>query len=86
MRPYIHPRDEQLDDPRLLGREQLVPQRVELQQRFPRLGLGDGVVLGPRRAPGAHDDLGLPEHAAQLVDDHRLDLRRGDAADRTCGP
>ena len=49
--PHVHPLDQQLHDPRLLGREQFVPQRVELQQRLPRLVLGDVVLLGPRRAP-----------------------------------
>ena len=35
-----------------------------------------------RGAPGADDDLRLPEHAAQLLDDHRLDLGRRHPADR----
>ena len=34
--PHVDPLDQQLDDPRLLGREQLVPQRLELVQRLPR--------------------------------------------------
>ena len=80
--PHLDPLDQQLHDPRLLGREQLVPQRVELQQRLPRLVLGDVVLLGPRRAPRADDDLRLPEDAAQLVDDRRLDLGRRHPPDR----
>ena len=80
--PHVDPLDQQLHDPRLLGREQLVPQRVELQQRLPHLVLGDVVLLGPRRAPRADDDLRLPEDAAQLVDDRRLDLRRRHPPDR----
>ena len=45
-------------------------------QRLARLVLGDVILLRPRRAPRAYDDLRLPEDAAQLVDDRRLDLRR----------
>jgi hypothetical protein len=30
VQPHVHPLDEQLHDPRVLGGEQLVPQRVEL--------------------------------------------------------
>ncbi len=37
MHPHIDPLDQQLHDPRLLGREQLIPQRVELQQPLQRL-------------------------------------------------
>ena len=51
------PLDEQLNDARLLGREELVPQRVELQERVPNLRLGDAVVLRVRAAPGPNYDL-----------------------------
>ena len=34
-----------MHDPRLLGRKQLIPQRVELQQRVPNLVLGDVALL-----------------------------------------
>jgi hypothetical protein len=34
--PHIDPLDQQLHDPRLLGREELVPQRIELGERSPR--------------------------------------------------
>ena len=37
---------------------------------------------GPRRAPGADDDLWLAEHSTQLVDDRGLDLRRRHPPDR----
>ena len=47
-----------------------------------RLVLGDVVLLGPRRTPCGDDDLRLPKDAAQLVDDHRLDLGRQEHADR----
>jgi hypothetical protein len=36
LRPHVDPLDQQLDDPRLLGGEQLLPQRFELQQRLVR--------------------------------------------------
>jgi hypothetical protein len=48
--PQVDPIDQEVHDPSLLAREQLVPQRVELQQRLPRLVPGDVVPLGPRRA------------------------------------
>ena len=78
----IHPLDQQLHDPRLLGGKELAPQRVELGERLPRLVLGDVVLLGPRGAPRPDDDLRLPEDAAQLVDHRPLDLRRRHAPDR----
>jgi hypothetical protein len=54
--PHVDPLDQQLHGPRLLGREQLVPQRIELQQHLPRRVLGDVVRLGSRRAPRADDE------------------------------
>ena len=42
---HIDPLDQQLDDARLLGREQLVPQRIEADQRLADLRLGDAAVL-----------------------------------------
>ena len=55
---------------------------IELLQRRAGVGLGDVVGVGARRLPCARHDLGLAEHGAQLVDDRRLDLARGHAADR----
>ena len=82
MHPHVHPLHQQLRDPRLLGREQPVPQRVMRQHRLPRLLLGYVVLLGARRPPGADDDPRLPEDAPQLVDGRRLDLGRRHAPDR----
>ena len=49
--PDRHLLDQQLHDPRLLGREQLVPERVELRERLAHLGLGDvRRLLRARRA------------------------------------
>ena len=61
----------------------LVPQRIELRERLPRLDLGEVVLLGPGRTPRADDDLGLPEDAAQLVDQRRLDICRRHPSGRT---
>jgi hypothetical protein len=44
----VHPLHQQPDDARLLGREQLVPQRVKPMQRFARLRLDQVGRLGPR--------------------------------------
>jgi hypothetical protein len=35
LHPHIDPLDQQLHDPRLLGREQLIPQRIDLGKRRP---------------------------------------------------
>jgi hypothetical protein len=59
MGPQIYPVDQQLHDPRLFGQAEFDPQRIELQQCLPRLVLVDGILLGPRRAPCADDDLRL---------------------------
>jgi hypothetical protein len=80
--PDVDPLDQQLHDPRLLGREQLVPQGIELEQRLARRVVGDFVLLRAGCAPRANDDLRLPEDAAQLIDDRGLYLRRRHAANR----
>jgi hypothetical protein len=54
----LDPLDQQLDDARLLGREDLVPERVELKERVLDLRLGDGVVLAARGPPGADQTSG----------------------------
>ena len=82
MHTHVDPLDQKLHDARLLDREERVPKWVELLQRLPRLVLGDVILLGPHCAPRADDDVGLPENAAQLVDDRTLDLRRRHATDR----
>ena len=46
-----------LDDARLLGREELVPERIKLQERVAGPGLGGTVILIACRAPGGDDDL-----------------------------
>ena len=53
IRADVHPLDQQLHDARLLGGEQLVPERIEPLQRLAHLGLGDVVHLprGPRQVP-----------------------------------
>jgi hypothetical protein len=74
----VDPLNEKLDDPRLLGREQFIPERVEAVERLPDLSLSDlGIVLA-RRLPGADNDLGGLDESADLVDDRPLDLARGE--------
>ena len=68
---------------RLLGGKELVPERVELQQRLPNFCLGDVRRLFACGAPRADDDLGLPEDAEKLVNDRSLDLRGRHPAYRT---
>jgi hypothetical protein len=63
-----------LDDARLLGPEELVPERVEGEESIPDLDFGDGVVVVPRGPPCAHDDIWLVEDGAKLVNDDTLDL------------
>jgi hypothetical protein len=77
---HVEPLDEQLYDARLLGREQLVPQRVEALQRLAHLGLGQVRCLGPCRGPGAHHHLGLAQQRPDLAHHRRLDLRGRPAA------
>jgi hypothetical protein len=55
-RPDIDPLDQQLHDARLLGGEELIPERTELQQRFERFILGDVVLPGAGCAPRSDDD------------------------------
>ncbi len=65
----LHAFDQQRNDARLLGGEELVPQRVELLQGGAGIGFGDVVGMGARRLPRPRHDLGLAKHRAQLVDD-----------------
>jgi DNA modification methylase len=56
-----HPLDQRPHNPRLLGREQLAPQRIQPLQRPARLVLGQVGRFGLRGAPRSNDDLGLGE-------------------------
>jgi hypothetical protein len=50
---HVDPLNEQLDDPRLFGGEQLVPDRGEVGEQDGDLAFGDAVVaLSLRRRPG----------------------------------
>ncbi|MEG9883493.1 MAG: hypothetical protein V6Z86_02530 [Hyphomicrobiales bacterium] len=80
--PNLDALDEELDDAGLLGREQLVPQRIQPFQGFPDLSLGQTIDLGSRRPPCADDHLRGAKEAAQLVDHRALDLGGGHAPDR----
>ena len=70
----VDPLDQQLDDARLLGGEQLVPERIEPLQRLADVVFGQAFDLRPSGPPRGDDDLRRPQHAAQLVDDGGLDL------------
>lgn len=77
----VHTLDQQRDNSRLLDREELVPQRVDLLQSRTGVGLGDVVGVGARRLPRPGHDLGLAEHSTHLVNNCGLDLPRWHAAD-----
>jgi hypothetical protein len=51
MDPHIHPLDQQLDNPRLLRREQLVPKRVELGERPCASHQGPTLISDCRKMP-----------------------------------
>ena len=51
-------RDQQLQDARLLGGEELIPQRIEPMQGLDHLSLVDRLATELRRPPDSHDDLG----------------------------
>jgi len=75
---YVDALDQQLNDTRLLGREELVPQRVQLSERVTHLSLRDRVVLAPRRPPSANDDFWSAKDGAELIDDGSFDVASGE--------
>jgi hypothetical protein len=81
-RADIHALDQAPHDPRLLGREQLLPQWIKLLQCLARLGLGQVGGVGLRGAPRADHHLRLLEERPHLVHHRGLDLARRDAPDR----
>lgn len=74
--------DQKCHDACLLGREKLVPQRIELLQGCACIDLSDIVGVSAGSLPCPRHDLGLAEHGAKLVDDGSLDLACGHAAHR----
>ncbi|WP_287179231.1 hypothetical protein, partial [Mesorhizobium sp.] len=80
----IHPLDQKLDDAGLLGREELIPEWIQLNEGFTDLGFSDvGIVLS-RGHPGLYDHLGCSKQRPKLVDDRSLDLAGRHTADRAC--
>jgi hypothetical protein len=79
---HLDPLDQQLDDSVLLGREQLVPQRLEGVEGIANRRLGNTSVRGPRCPPGGDNDLGLNEKAADLSHYRRLNVTSRDTTDR----
>ena len=79
----IDPLDQQPDDARLLGREQLIPQRRELGDRLDDVALGNGLVALPlRRRPCPGDDLGRAQQVPHLRNDRLFEFRRRHAPHR----
>lgn len=77
----VDPFNHQRHDARLLGREQLVAQRVELPQRRAGVGFGDVAVLLLSRLPRPRHDLGLAKHRGLPVDDHCPEVARRNVPD-----
>ena len=77
------PLDQQLDDAGLLGGEQLIPKRIQAAARLSRTSAS---VISPAWARAAFHVpatiSGWRNTGAELLDDRRLDLARGHAADR----
>jgi hypothetical protein len=80
--PNVHSLDDELDDARLLGREELLPERIEADQSLPDLAFRNTAVMLTSSPPGADDDLGRREELTHLRHHHGLNLPRRDAADR----
>jgi hypothetical protein len=74
---HVHSLDEELDDARLLGREQLVPDRGEVGARDRDLALGDLVVLSLRRSPSPRHDLRRGQQLLEVVLHRTIDLDGG---------
>jgi hypothetical protein len=76
----IDPLDKELDDPSLLGGEQLVPDRGEVGEQARHLALGDVVVaLALRRGPGSGDQLRRGQQPLDLIQYCALDISGGRA-------
>jgi hypothetical protein len=70
---HVDPLDEQLHDPSLLGREQLVPDRGEVGEQDRDLALGDLVVaLALRCRLGARHHLSPGQQLLDSVEHHAL--------------
>ncbi len=73
----IDPFDEELDNAGLLGREEFVPDSVEVDEGRADFCLSDILHLLPRRAPCCDYDFRRAEEDAELVDDGSLDFGGG---------
>jgi hypothetical protein len=66
---HVDPLDEKLDDPRVLGREQLVPDGGELSEENRNLALGDLVfAISLRRRPGPGNQLRCGQQLLDVVE------------------
>src|SRR3984893_473831 len=73
--------DQQFNDAGLFGREQLIPDRLELKEGAADLTLGKGPVGLAGSAPGLDDDFGGLQQRSDLLDDDSLDFGSGDLPD-----
>ena len=71
----VYPLNEQLEDTGLFGREEFIPDLVELADCVPDLAFTDVTPLFVDGAPDL-DDLGCLEKDADLVENNALNLGR----------
>jgi hypothetical protein len=80
---HVDPLDQELDDPRLLGREQLVPYRGELGEKDGDLALSDLLIAFPLcGGPGPGNQLRRSEQLLDAVEDRALYVGRRHARNR----
>ena len=83
----VDPLDQEPQDARLLGRVELVPDRLERAERLDdlallELGVLSRAVLPAHRGDGPRDQLGRREQPPDLPEHEALDLAGGDRAHR----
>ncbi|RWB06376.1 hypothetical protein [Mesorhizobium sp.] len=64
----IHPLDQKLDDAGLLGREELIPEWIQLDEGFTDLGFSDAGIVLSHGHPGVYDRFGRSKQRPKLVD------------------
>jgi hypothetical protein len=78
----VDPLHQELDDPRLLGREQFVPDHGEVGEQNRNLALGDLVISSRRRRPGPRHDFRRGQQLLDAVQHRAVDVRRRHARHR----
>ena len=84
---HLDPLDQQPQDARLLGRVELIPDRIESAERLDHFALVDQWVLGRTVLParcgdGPRDELGRREQPTHLPEDQSLHLAGSNRAHR----